>query len=101
MCKLIIGDTTEACLVSPNGEATACENDAKSEDKNVEEEIVTIRDGKVYPQHGLGLAQCWKKMSSISSTCSYPNLITRDIASRLGHDVILLILNLFPPDQFG
>ncbi|KAH0714558.1 hypothetical protein KY284_007463 [Solanum tuberosum] len=108
VCKLTIGDTSEAYFpndlaysVSPTAEATDCENDAKSEDKNDEEEIVTIRDGKVYPQHGLGLAQCWKKMSSIPSTCIYPNLITRGITSRLGHDVILLILNLFPPDQFG
>ncbi|KAG5616973.1 hypothetical protein H5410_016797 [Solanum commersonii] len=67
--------------------ATNRENDVKSEDKNDEEEIVTIRDGK--------------KLSSIPSTFSYPNLITRGITSRLGHDVSFLILNFFPPDQFG
>ncbi|WMV51161.1 hypothetical protein MTR67_044546 [Solanum verrucosum] len=108
VCKLTIGDTTEAIFpydlaysISPTAAATDYENDVKSEDRNDEEEIVTIRNGKVYPQHGLRLAQCWKTMSSIPSTCSYPNLITRGITSRLGHDVILLILNLFPPDQFG
>ncbi|KAH0752122.1 hypothetical protein KY285_005270 [Solanum tuberosum] len=108
VCKLTIRDTSAAYFpsdltysVSPTAEETDCENDAKSEDKNDEEEIATIRDGKVYPQHRLGLAQCWKKMSSIPSTCSYPNLTTRGITSRLGHDVILLIMNLFPPDQFG
>ncbi|KAG5585948.1 hypothetical protein H5410_046382 [Solanum commersonii] len=95
VCKLTIRDTTEASFpydlayfVSPTAKATACENDVKSEDKNDEEEIVTIRNGKVYPQHGLGIAQCWKKMSSIPSTCSYPNLITRGITNRLGHDFL-------------
>ncbi|WMV20519.1 hypothetical protein MTR67_013904 [Solanum verrucosum] len=98
VCKLTIRDTTEAFFpndlaysVSPSAEATDRENDVKSEDKNDEEEIVTIRDGKVYPQHGLGLAQCWKKLSSIPSTCSYPNLITRRITSRLVHDLMSLV----------
>ncbi|KAG5591843.1 hypothetical protein H5410_042357 [Solanum commersonii] len=48
---------------------TDCDYEAKSEDKNDEEEIVTIRDGKVDPQHELELAQFWKKMFLIPSTC--------------------------------
>ncbi|KAH0640395.1 hypothetical protein KY285_036981 [Solanum tuberosum] len=82
VCKLTIRDTTNiffpndlAYFVSPTAEATDCENDVKSENKNDEEEIVTIRDGKIYPQHGLELTQCWKNMSSIPSTCSYLAMI--------------------------
>ncbi|KAK6777796.1 hypothetical protein RDI58_024514 [Solanum bulbocastanum] len=102
VCKLTIRYTTKAYFsndleyyVSPTAEETDCDNEAKSEDKNDEEEIVNIRDEKVYPQHELELAQFWKKMFPIPSTCIYPMIITRGITSRV------LILNLFPPYQFG
>ncbi|KAG5581719.1 hypothetical protein H5410_052346 [Solanum commersonii] len=102
VCKLTIRYTTEAYFsndlayyVSPTAEETDCDNEAKSEDKNDEEEIVTIRDENFYPQHELELAQFWKKMFPIPSTCNYPMIITRGITSRV------LILNLFSRYQFG
>ncbi|KAH0678983.1 hypothetical protein KY284_020068 [Solanum tuberosum] len=60
VCKLTIRYTTEAYFsndlayyVSPTAEETDCDNEAKSEYKNDEEEIVTIRDEKDNIQNNL------------------------------------------------